>query len=206
MVIDLETSTHFGYAWNKMYRRGLIECEGLSYESARLIEDVLFNAAFFDAATSLAVMDGTPYHYAKRRGVSLTNANAYGAHEYFELHRRRIETLRELFVGWDVFGQDTRGRLGGLYGRFVLSALERSFYPKEGMTRSARLAWAREILADPLSRELLPCAQAQGSRALGMSLSVLRRLDARGALGLARLIYLVHTKAYGTFTRLRSGR
>ncbi len=206
MVIDLETSTHFGYAWNKVYRRSLIEREGLTYESTRLIEDLLFNAAFFNAATGVAVLGGMPYHYAKRRGTSLTNANAYGAREYFDVHRRRIECLRGLFVDWDVFSPDTRERLAGLYGRFVLSALERSFYPKEGMSASARLSWAREILDEPLSCELLPCARAQGSRALDVSLSVLRRRSARAALGLARLVYLVHTRAYGTFTRLRSGR
>ncbi len=206
MVIGWETSTHFGYAWNKMYRRSIIEREGLSYEGVRLIEDVLFNAAYFRAAEGVAIIGGTPYHYAKRRGRSLTNANAYGSREYFALHRRRIETLRELFVGWDVFDAPTRETLGALYGRFVLSALERSFYPAEGLTASERLAWAREVLDDPLSRELLPVAATQGSRVLAHSLSVLRRLDARQALRLAHLVYLVHTKAYGMFTRLRSGR
>lgn len=205
-VIGWETSTHFGYAWNKMYRRSLIEREGLSYEGVRLIEDVLFNAAYFRAAVGVTVIGGTPYHYAKRRGRSLTNANAYGAREYFDLHRRRIETLRGLLVAWDVFDAPTRETLGALYGRFVLSALERSFYPKEAMGRAARLAWAREVLADPLSCELLPCARTQGSRVLALSLSVLRKLDARRAMRLAHLVYLVHTKAYGAFTRLRSGR
>ena len=205
-VIGWESSTHFGYAWNKMYRRELVVEHGLKFETVRLIEDVLFNVDYFACASSVAVLSGTPYHYAKRKGSSLTNANAYGAHEYFDLHVRRVSALRALLQSWDVLDDSTLGVLGGLYGRYVLSALERACYPREGLSHADRIAWCRTILDTGLSRELLPAACGQGSRALGMGLAVLKTGRPAPCVAFARAIYLVHVKAYGVFTRLRSGR
>lgn len=205
-VIGWESSTHFGYAWNKMYRRELVQAQSLSFETVRLIEDVLFNAHFFACARSVAVLGGTPYHYAKRRGSSLTNANAYGAREYFGLHVRRVATLCDLLGSWGVLDDAARGVLGGLYGRYVLSALERACYPSEGLRHADRIAWCREVLGEGLSRDLLPAGRAQGSRALRMGLAVLKTGSPTLCTAFARLIYLVHAKAYGAFTRFRSGR
>lgn len=206
LVIAWESSTHFGYAWNKIYRRACIDEGSCSYENVRLIEDVLFNVEFFARARSVVVLDGTPYHYAKRKGSSLTNANAYGAREYFDLHVRRVSALRDLLCSWDVLDEHAAGILGGLYGRYVLSALERACYPREGLSHEQRIAWCREILGIELSRTLLPQACDQGSRALRAGLSVLKTSSPRLCVAFARTIYLVHTKAYGVFTRLRSGR
>ena len=205
-VIGWESSTHFGYAWNKMYRRELVEAQGLRFETVRLIEDVLFNVDYFACAHSVAVLSGTPYHYAKRKGSSLTNANAYGSCEYFDLHVRRVSALRELLQSWGVLDGRAAAVLGGLYGRYVLSALERACYPREGLSHADRLSWCRSILDAPLSRDLLPGACGQGSRALDMGLSVLKTGRPALCIAFARAIYLVHTRAYGVFTRLRSGR
>ena len=114
LVIAWESSTHFGYAWNKIYRRACIDEGSCSYENVRLIEDVLFNVEFFARTRSVVVLDGTPYHYAKRKGSSLTNANAYGAREYFDLHVRRVSALRDLLCSWDVLDEHAAGILGGL--------------------------------------------------------------------------------------------
>lgn len=206
LVLGWEASTHFGYAWNKMYRRELVCAESLGYETVRLIEDVLFNARFFASASSLVVLGGTPYRYAKRQGSSLTNANAYGAREYFDLHVRRVSTLRGLLASWGVLDEGARGLLGGLYGRYVLSALERACYPREGLSHADRIAWCREVLGAELSQALLPGARGQGSRALRIGLAVLKTGSPALCTAFARLIYLVHAKAYGAFTRLRSGR
>ena len=205
-VIGWESSTHFGYAWNKMYRRELIARYCLKFETVRLIEDVLFNVDYFAYVSSAAVLSGTPYHYAKRKGSSLTNANAYGSHEYFDLHVRRVSALRGLLLSWDVLDAHTAGVLGGLYGRYALSALERACYPREGLSHADRIAWCRSILDADLSRDLLPDACGQGSRALDMGLAVLKAGRPALCVAFARAFYLVHVKAYGVFTRLRSGR
>lgn len=206
LIPFFEQGTHYGYAWNKIYSLDRIKAAGLSFEKVRLIEDIVFNIKFFQDAESIAVLPGVLYRYAKRKGRSLTNANAFGSEEYYALHRRRIQMLRDQFDSWGVLDESAGSILGGLYGRYILSAAERNCYPQEKKTHASRIAWLRSVFADPLCRELLPQAAAYGSKALAISLKPIKSGNACACAILARIIYFVHANMYTLFTRVRSGR
>ena len=205
-VIGFERGTHYGYAWNKLYRLDRIKDMALSFQQVRLIEDILFNVGYFQDARSLVVLPGTPYRYAKRQGKSLTNANSFSAAEYFALHRRRVQTLRDQLESWGVFDESCRGVLGSLYGRYILSALERNCFPAEQLTHRQRVKWCRSLFADPLFDELIPSAKAESSRALKLCLVPLRWKSALLCTAMGRAVFFAHSNLYGLFTRLRSGR
>lgn len=204
LVMEWERDTHLGYAWNKLYRLQRIhECE-LSFENVRLIEDIDFNIRFLKDAHLICVVGGEPYHYAKREGISLTNANAYGASEYWHLHERRVRELFDLFSYWDVLFS-ARPILGGIYVRYIVSTLERSYHEVERWSAVRRRQWLIQISRTDLYKELVGAAQAD-SRLLSITIRALRRGSLHFVIAIARLANLTRTHAYGLFTRARNRR
>lgn len=200
-VLDLEEATLYGYAWNKVYKRSLIS--GLSFESVPLIEDILFNIAFFQNASLCAFLDDAPYHYAKRLNANLTNRFVP---EYYQVHRRRIQALFDQQCSWGLDNQEVRSRLGSLYGRFIMSALERNCDPRSRLCHSDRVAWCRSLFADPLFNALIPCASSRGRRVLSLGLAVLRTRSAAACCALGRIIHLVRGTGSQLYSRLKMQR
>lgn len=205
-IILYERGTQFGYLWNKIYRASLIRDNGLQLADLRLGEDFFFNADFFAVARSVAVLPGTPFHYRKVEGGSLTNANAYDAIEYYELHRARVARMKELLETWGVFDAEARAVLGSLYVRYVLSALERSYHARESFDAEERAAWFRLIAADPLFDALAPHARSRSSRSLDAATRVVRTRNIAAWKLLGRGMNAARNGAYGLFTKARSGR
>lgn len=200
-ALDLEEATLLGYAWNKVYRRSSIK--GIEFEDVPLIEDILFNISVLDAARRVSVVDGMPYRYVKRLGANLTNRFVP---RYFEVHRRRIGELYDQQRRW---GRDTvqvRSRLGSLFGRYILSSLERNCDARAGMSGAARARWVRELFEDPLFQALIPAAHAQGDAVLEACLAMLRRRSVTGCLALGRSIHVVRGGAGGLYSKLKQGR
>ena len=206
-IIDIEQSTHYGYPWNKMYRLQFLRDINAGFERVILIEDILFNIQVFDRAQRVGALGGMPYCYFKQESVSVTNSNAYSAADYYAVHHRRIQTLRDQLSNWGVLDARAKGILGSLYARYILSTLERNCYAvPEGFGHKERVAWAKEAFSDPLFNELVPAAQATDSKALSACLCLLKGKRAGLSVALGRLIYLVHHASYGAYTKIRSGR
>ena len=202
----LERGTFYGYPWNKLWRRSVLERSCVRFESVRLIEDILFAVDFFQDARSLVTLDATPYHYVKKQGVSLTNANEYGATEYWSLHERRVRALADQMDSWEALDDEARAVLGSLYVRFVVSTLERSHYGADIWSAARRDEWLDGLYRSDLYARLVPYAREDSSRALALAI---RAAQARSSLRL-RVIgaaaHLAHARSYGLFTRVRSGR
>lgn len=200
-VLDLEESTLYGYAWNKVYKRSLLT--DLSFESVPLIEDILFNVQVFQRVSRCAFLCEAPYRYAKRLSANLTNKFVP---RYYEVHRRRIQALYDQQVCWGLDGDDVRSRLGSLYGRFIMSALERNCDPQSKMTHADRVAWCERLFEDPLFESLVSRAQSRGGRVLSLGLLVLKSRSAGACCALGRLIHLVRGSGSQAYARLKMQR
>ena len=200
-VLALEEATLYGYATTKAYRTAL--ARDIAFERVPLIEDFLFNAAVFDRARTVSYIGRALYHYEKRQSGNLT---ARFVPEYYEVHRRRIQTLFDQQRRWGLDGAETRARLGSLYARYILSALERNCDPRAGMSHADRVAWCRSVMGDDLYRALVPGARSRGSRALEACLRVLRTGSPAAWLALGRAVHAVRGGAKGLYVSLRRGR
>lgn len=206
-MVDLERETQYGYAWNKFYNLEMLRSLGIRYEETPLIEDILFNIKVFDHVKSIVTIEGEPYVYFKKKGSSVTNSNAFSAQDYYMLHRRRIQELRDQFDRWGVLDERTKSVLGSLFARYILSTLERNCYAvPEGFGHEERVQWCKQAFSDPLYNELIPVAQVSGSKALSLCLIPLRAKNVVLSLAMGRAIHLVHCGFYGAYTKMRSGR
>ena len=202
-MICLEQETIYGYAWNKMYDLAYIREKNLRYETVRLIEDIVFNIQYCNDIDSVNLLDITPYHYAKRMSGSLTTKFVP---DYYPVHRRRIEMLLEQQRYWRTDNKQNCAILGGLYGRYILSALERNCDKQSGMNGKDRREFCKEVFRDPLFKKLLPGAEAKDSKALKIALKCLNTKSAVLCTAFGRIVHIVRTGMPIVYSKTKSGR
>ena len=203
-VLEFEKGTHYGYAWNKVYERSYLQQGGFTFtEDLPLIEDIEFNTRVFQDLSGLNVIGSPLYRYAKREAGNLTSRFVP---RYYEVHRARIEMLRNQLDSWGLLDAGARATLGALYARYILSALERNKQKESGMSGSAQKEWLQGVFADELFGELVPCAQAD-SQALRLCLKPLQQRNASKCLALGGAIHAAKNGAlHNVFVKLKSGR
>lgn len=203
-VLEFEKNTHYGYAWNKLYEREYLLQNGFRFtEDLPLIEDIEFNIRVFQNLPGLNVIGVPLYRYAKREAANLTNKFVP---RYYEVHRMRIELLRNQLESWNVLDAEAKATLGALYARYILSALERNRQKENGMNRTAQAEWLKGVFADPLFDELVPCAEAE-SGALRMCLKPLQQRNVSKCLTLGGVIHTAKNGAlHNVFLKLKAGR
>ncbi len=203
-VLEFEKRTHYGYAWNKVYQRSYLQQGSFLFtEDLPLIEDIEFNVRVFQDLPALNVVGQTLYRYAKREQANLTNKFVP---RYYEVHRQRIEMLRNQLESWGLLTEDAKATLGALYARYILSALERNRQKESGMSAVQQREWLEGVFADPLFGELVPNAQAE-SRALATCLKPMQQRDVAKTLALGKLIHAAKGGAlHGVFQKLKAGR
>ncbi len=203
-VLEFEKGTHYGYAWNKVYERSYLQQGGFTFtEGLPLIEDIEFNIRVFQDLPGLNVIGAPLYRYAKRETGNLTSKFVP---RYYEVHRARIEMLRNQLDSWGLLDVGAKATLGALYARYILSALERNKQKESGMSGSAQKEWLQGVFADELFNELVPCAQAD-SQALRLCLKPLQQRNASKCLALGGAIHAAKNGAlHNVFVKLKSGR
>lgn len=203
-VLEFEKGTHYGYAWNKVYERSYLQQGGFTFtEDLPLIEDIEFNIRVFQDLPGLNVIGAPLYRYAKRETGNLTSKFVP---RYYEVHRARIEMLRNQLDSWGLLDASAKATLGALYARYILSALERNKQKESGMSGSAQKEWLQGVFADDLFNELVPCAQAD-SQALRLCLKPLQQRNASKCLALGGAIHAAKNGAlHNVFVKLKSGR
>lgn len=205
-MIYLERETLYGYPWNKVYELEYLKKKGITfsdYKNAKFIEDIKFNISFCMEIDTMNIMEFCPYHYAKRVENNLTNEFA---RDYFKFHRKRIELLLGQYRRWGLCTEEVKEILGSLYGRYILSALERNCDQRSGMKTAQRFYWCRRLFKQELFRELIPAAKAEESRTLAAALKVLRRKNGFLCLLMGRGIYIIRKSLPVIYSKVKSGR
>lgn len=201
-ILDLETQTLYGYAWNKFYHLPYLCQLGLQYENIVLIEDIKFNIAFCDSISSMNLLPIAPYHYAKRGSGSLT---AKFVPDYYAVHAQRVALLLQQQEAWGMADDRARSILANILTRYIFSALSRNCDRRAKMTHGDRKRWLKEVYGSELFARLIPHAHARGL-ALKVMTGILKGKQVTAALCLGRVIYLVQTHLRSVFTKIRQAR
>lgn len=202
-IINLEQATLYGYAWNKMYELDYLRALSLEYEDVKLIEDILFNVKYCMDIDRMNTLATAPYHYQKRLDNSLTNKFVP---DYYRLHRKRIQMIYRQYQYWGLCTDEVKRILGSLYGRYLLSALQRNCDPRSHMNCLIRYQWCRRVVRQPLYEELIPYAKSKDSKTLAAALCVLKRRNVPICLLMGRIVYLCREKLPMIYSKVKSGR
>lgn len=159
-IAEIDRLTLYGYVWNKVYKKSVINANHLQFDTRYAIqEDFLFNADFFDCVESMAVLDRDFYRYSKRPSGSATGSFIP---DYYAVHMMRVERLADQLEGWNVLDAAAQRHLARTYTRYVFSAFARNMDPRSGMDAGARKAFMRQVFESPLYARVMPWAACSG--------------------------------------------
>ena len=202
LALPLERCALYGYGANKVYDLDFLRSTGARFENEPLCEDFFFNVKVFQNAPSLNVLSGAPYHYGKRAEGTLTRAFVP---DYYEIHRRRIQEMRDQLESWGLLDNEAKSTLGSLFARYILSEAEHIHDARSAMDAQARREWIASVFADPLFEELVPSAEAD-DLLLKVCLIPFKRRQADAVLALGRAVHLVRDHAEVVYSIARQGR
>lgn len=153
-----------GYAWNKIYRKSLLQNNNLKFEKGTsLIEDILFNSQVYQKVTTICFNDKCYYHYLNREVPTLMkkfHANS------FDLTKRRIFAVDDFLKDWKVEEaireqRKAAGVVGGIRGR-----IHNLYAYKNQLSEKEVKNYIRKMLNDPLTEKYVRLYQTKTKKDL----------------------------------------
>ena len=165
---DFPTDSHtigiLGYAWNKIYRRSLLEKKKLIFEKGTsLIEDILFNSQVYQKIDTLCFNDRCYYHYLNRQVPTLIKKFHDNS---FELTKRRIFAVDDFLKEWKVKEsireqRKAAGIVGGIRGR-----IHNLYSFKNQLSEREVKNYVKKMLNDPLTQEYVASYKSKSKKEL----------------------------------------
>lgn len=197
-VLPLEQLTLLGYPYNKFIKRSVIGPTRFD-EGTALSEDFFFFMDVLPRIHSAMLIDQAAYHYARRESGNLT---ARFHRNYWDALSRRMELLQAFQEASGLDTSESRGALGAMYARYLLSAIMQAQDPRAHMSLKERSRWLEQVFSSELACKLLP--QAQSSSAVTqVAAKVLSCRIVPLGLGLGRGASLVQKAAPSLFSKAR---
>lgn len=158
-MIEVEKSTLYGYACNKVYNLEYLRNIGLQYKEYELNEDILFNIEFCKDITNMNIINLPAYHY--RKVMDDVSRTSKFVKDYFLLHMKKMEALYEQYKYWGLCNEKIRGELATIYTRYIISAVQRNCDPRANMNFISRKKWIEGVYKQSLYLELIPYGKPQ---------------------------------------------
>lgn len=196
-IIFLEEKTLFGYQWNHLYRKELITDNNIRFENVVLYEDYFFNLAVINHVSCMKICSDAGYHYKKRHSDNVTNRFVP---EYFELSRRRVKSMVDLYKSWELYSPSVKRICGNRYLRYILSSLMRNNMQESDMSHRDKKVFVEALYGDELYRQI--CFNCSvDSKILNILRASLNKKHTEAALTLGRAAYFSRVKMPGVFSK-----
>lgn len=204
-ILELEQETMYGYPWNKAYRLAYLRKKQTVFPKVTHIEDILFNVAAFEEASSFLLLPEVLYHYRNQGQERLTGKYLP---QYFALQKQRITAFLEQQCRWRGVGKEglpgkVLGEAANFYFRAFQSSMVRSIAC--GDPASKIIAESRKELGDPLY-QLLSSHLRQEGRVARVLYRPLAERRMKEAYRRSLLIYHVQRRFPGVYARLKQNR
>ncbi|MBR0425535.1 MAG: glycosyltransferase [Clostridia bacterium] len=152
------TTPLFNVSWNKLYRRSVLERNGLSYPDQRRAEDAIFNLEYFDCITSLASVPSVLYHYRVSTPIEdLRKTSKDQIACDIAYYSRVIEKMQ----AWGAYTGALKLRCDSCYVNQVYETIQNYDAPHWGLSAKERRQYLRDALNRPELEAFLPTATVQ---------------------------------------------
>jgi glycosyltransferase involved in cell wall biosynthesis len=143
-IITWEMLPIFGYTWNTLYKKEILQNLHLEFQQFKMIEDFLYNLSYFENVNKAVMLAVPAYHYAKRNNESLSSKYVQ---EYFTVSCLKIEKLLEKYALWQLLDKSIERDIYWLYTRYFYSNICREL-------QRGSLEDAQTVLTETMQTEL----------------------------------------------------
>lgn len=151
-AMDMDAQRNFSYACSKAYSCNFLKSHSLLFDKTKLMEDFVFNIAAFRQAGSVRLVTDIFYHYIRPTHVTLVSTY-YPL--FFDLCKMRYQAQCRLLDDANVQSERHRQAARNSYIKHLFSAAVRATGKKSGLSFRERHAKVKEMLNDPLTRQVL---------------------------------------------------
>jgi glycosyltransferase involved in cell wall biosynthesis len=201
-IIHLEEMGLYGYSCNKVYDLSIIKEKNINFEVVTLIEDIVFNVAYFMHVTTLNILGTAPYYYKKRLENSLTSRFVK---DYFPLHERRVLEVLNQYRYFGLCTDDVKMRLGNIYFRYLLSGVQRNCDKRSNMNHNERKQFLKGVFCSTTFETLAPSVKPV-SLIAKISYFTLQKKWVLPSLAIGCFTFFVKTKLPLVFAKLKQNR
>ena len=147
-----------GYLWNKIYRRSLIEKNGIRFPAMKRLQDGMFNIGYFSVAESCCFIEDALYFY---RENPQTDMFKKCPPDYFDLIRRFSKEFIQVKSEW---GEFSNNKIYTFFLNETGTCLENCFGPNWNMTRVERKKYINELSKDKILQTAIKSGEADIGR------------------------------------------
>ncbi len=150
----IDNSGAFNVAWNKAYKRQLIE--GLSFENLMPAEDLVFNCKFYKKINSVAIIASRLYRYMRKEDVSLATKFNPNLTEVVARANSERESLYNRFCLTD---EPSKILLAKKAVGYAFSLVPNLFRKNNGLKAKQKYRQLKEIIKDKNLKEQIKLAK-----------------------------------------------
>lgn len=147
-----------GYLWNKIYRRSIIEKNGIQFPAMKRLQDGMFNIRYFSAVESCRIIEDALYFY---RENPQTDMFKKCPPDYFDLIKCFSEEFLRVKSDW---GEYSNKKIFTFFLNETGTCIENCFGPNWNMTREDRKKYLSGLKRDELLNTALKSREAKLGR------------------------------------------
>lgn len=157
-AVSLDSKKLFAYAWNKLYRRKIIEQYHIKFAQLTLNEDYLFNMEYWNYIQRMSLIQNRSYHYVKASKDSLTQKFLK---DHFQIMNNRFELMKELLQKNSCYFGQARERAANIYIKHAIAGMVKNCSSKSGYSLNEKFRMIHEMLNHPNAKEACQYAKAE---------------------------------------------
>lgn len=151
-LLSQDAMAMVGYAWNKLYRRELIENKQTRFlKGVSLVEDMLFNSAVLSRANKIEFIEQIGTHYIQRERETL-GARFYS--DFFELKIQACHARENLLYAYGAQPDEVDNIMGESYFSAIKSAC-RMACRCPTLSWSEKMQYMRELASNHQAKKIL---------------------------------------------------
>ena len=158
IMVFFPTTTIFDVPWNKLYKRSIIEENGIRFPDIRRCQDATFNIDFFNCISSAAAIDVAYYNYMENTVVDVQRKfpkNLIDINIFYYKH------LMGILTDWGVYSGYIKQHYDTSFVISVYSTACRFDNPRWGLTKNEQIEYISDILCRPEIEEFFPTADVR---------------------------------------------
>lgn len=160
-ISELDERRLFSFAWNKLYKKEVIDKYKIEFSDKKFGEDFDFNINFFKYAESLKVLKDGFYHYVKKNAESLTERYVP---DFFEINKDRFKKMRELIESKDMYNGYICECIMNAYIKHAVAAIARLNDKRSGNSWKDYREQVKKIMKDEMSVEAIKFSKARSGK------------------------------------------
>lgn len=198
-IPQMDENRLFSFAWNKFYRKEVIDRHKIRFSDKKFGEDYDFNIAFFKWTKGAIMMQEGFYHYIKKNTESLTERVVP---DFFEINKDRFQKMKALMIENELYSGTIRECIMSAYIKHVLAAVSRLYDSRSGLPLRVKRDRTKMMLRDEMSIEALQYAKAN-NRKEQLCNAIFKLKNVTITMLFGKLLWFMQTKGKKIYERVK---